>query len=84
MSNLHIHPLTPDRIPDFVTLFGPSGACYGCWCTAFLLRPKVRQAMSGDDRREAMLDRIQPSVDKLITHVEENTSWQDPTTEVKH
>jgi GNAT superfamily N-acetyltransferase len=58
MSDLHIHPLTPDRIPDFVTLFGPSGACYSCWCTAFRLRPKLRQTTSGDDRREMMLDRI--------------------------
>ena len=58
MSDLHIHPLTPDRIPDFITLFGPQGACYGCWCTAFLLRPKARQAMAGDERRDLMLDRI--------------------------
>lgn len=58
MSDLQIHPLTPDRIPDFVTLFGPDGACYGCWCTTFLLRPKVRQSMTGDERREIMLDRI--------------------------
>ena len=58
MADLQIHPLTPDRIPDFVTLFGPEGACYGCWCTSFLLRPKTRQAMSNDERREVMLDRI--------------------------
>jgi GNAT superfamily N-acetyltransferase len=58
MSDLQFHPLTPDRIPDFVTLFGPSGACYGCWCTAFLLRPKARQVMTGDERRDLMLDRI--------------------------
>src|SRR5512138_1302693 len=30
---LAIHPLTPDRWPDLVKLFGPSGACNGCWCT---------------------------------------------------
>lgn len=58
MSDLHIHALTPDRIPDFVTLFGPEGACYGCWCTSFLLRPKTRETMSNDERREVMLDRI--------------------------
>lgn len=58
MPHVQIHPLTPDRIPDFVTLFGPQGACYGCWCTAFLLRPKVRQAMTGDERREVMVDRV--------------------------
>lgn len=53
-----VTPLTPDRIPDFVALFGPSGACYGCWCTAFRLKPKLRQTLSPDERRDLMLDRI--------------------------
>jgi GNAT superfamily N-acetyltransferase len=26
-------PLTPERWADFTTLFGPRGACAGCWCT---------------------------------------------------
>ena len=26
------HPLTPDRWLDFEKLFGPRGACGGCWC----------------------------------------------------
>ena len=58
MSDLHIHPLTPDRIPDFLTLFGPSGACYGCWCQHFRLRPKERQALDGDAKRDLMVARI--------------------------
>jgi GNAT superfamily N-acetyltransferase len=29
---LTIHPLTPDRWPDAERLFGPRGACAGCWC----------------------------------------------------
>jgi GNAT superfamily N-acetyltransferase len=33
MPRLAIHPLTPDRWPDLVALFGPRGACAGCWCT---------------------------------------------------
>ena len=28
-------PLTPARWPDLVELFGPSGACWGCWCMFF-------------------------------------------------
>ena len=28
-----IEPLTPGRWKDFTTLFGPRGACAGCWCT---------------------------------------------------
>ncbi|MGL4239417.1 GNAT family N-acetyltransferase [Tabrizicola sp.] len=58
MSELRIHPLTPDLIPAFTTLFGPQGACAGCWCTGFRLRPKVRLAMTRDERRDAMLSRI--------------------------
>jgi GNAT superfamily N-acetyltransferase len=26
------HPLTPDRWADLERLFGPRGACAGCWC----------------------------------------------------
>jgi GNAT superfamily N-acetyltransferase len=29
---LEFEPLTPDRWPDVVKLFGPRGACAGCWC----------------------------------------------------
>jgi GNAT superfamily N-acetyltransferase len=29
---LAFHPLTPDRWPDLERLFGPNGACAGCWC----------------------------------------------------
>lgn len=58
MDDLRILPLTPDLIPAFTDLFGPQGACYGCWCTCFLLKPKVRQGLSVDQRRDHMLDRI--------------------------
>lgn len=29
---LRIRPVTPDRWGDVETLFGPRGACAGCWC----------------------------------------------------
>jgi GNAT superfamily N-acetyltransferase len=29
---LTFRPLTPDRWSDVVELFGPNGACGGCWC----------------------------------------------------
>ncbi len=29
---LEIEPATPDRWADVVALFGPRGACGGCWC----------------------------------------------------
>lgn len=30
--DLDIRPVTPDRWNDLVRLFGPKGACGGCWC----------------------------------------------------
>lgn len=27
-----VYPVTPDRWPDLEALFGPTGACAGCWC----------------------------------------------------
>ncbi|MGQ0742443.1 MAG: GNAT family N-acetyltransferase [Alphaproteobacteria bacterium] len=32
MSKLVIRPLTPDLWPKLEDLFGPTGACGGCWC----------------------------------------------------
>ena len=56
MSNsLVFHPLTPDLSKDFQAVMGPSGACYGCWCTLFRMRPKDRQASSATQRRDRML-----------------------------
>lgn len=31
-AKLEFHPLTADRWPDLVALFGPRGAYGGCWC----------------------------------------------------
>ncbi len=32
LAQLQFHPVTPDRWNDFEKLFGPNGACAGCWC----------------------------------------------------
>ncbi|PTX03846.1 GNAT family N-acetyltransferase [Pararhodobacter aggregans] len=55
---LILRPLTPEYRDDFLTVMGPSGACYGCWCTYFRLPPKTRAAMSGDQKRDLMLGKI--------------------------
>lgn len=31
-QSIQIHPVTPARWPDLEKLFGPRGACAGCWC----------------------------------------------------
>lgn len=58
METLQILPLTPDLAGAFQQLFGPSGACYGCWCTLFRMPPKARQAATADEKRDLMLARI--------------------------
>ena len=54
MTAISIHPLTEPLWPQLVTLFGPQGACYGCWCTHFRLDPSVRAAMDGNQKREVL------------------------------
>ncbi|WP_370206172.1 GNAT family N-acetyltransferase [Pararhodobacter marinus] len=51
-------PLTPEHSDAFEAVMGPNGACYGCWCTYFLLPPKERAAMSAGDKHDLMMARI--------------------------
>jgi GNAT superfamily N-acetyltransferase len=37
---LVVQPLTPERWPDVAALFGPRGACAGCWCMVWR-RPRA-------------------------------------------
>ncbi|MFB9951054.1 GNAT family N-acetyltransferase [Rhizobium puerariae] len=53
------YPLTPDRWEDFVTLFGPSGACYGCWCTYFRMPAADRKLLDGAAKKEFIRNRIE-------------------------
>lgn len=48
---LEVHPLTPDRWADFERLFGPKGACAGCWCTWWRLTQKEFVAGKGAKNR---------------------------------
>ncbi|WP_244491062.1 GNAT family N-acetyltransferase [Paramesorhizobium deserti] len=52
-------PLTPERWSDFADLFGPRGACYDCWCLHFRLPPKLRQSLSGPEKRDLMRRRVE-------------------------
>ncbi len=51
-ADLTIHPLTAERWPDLVELFGPNGACGGCWCMWWRLKRSqfVRQKGPGNKR----------------------------------
>ena len=45
-------PLTPDLWTDFERLFGPRGACGGCWCTFWKLRGKAYDENTGEPARK--------------------------------
>lgn len=49
-----ILPLTPERWKDFVRLFGPRGACGGCWCMTPRLTSSQYEKNKGDGNRRAM------------------------------
>jgi len=42
-----VHPLTLERWDDFATLFGPRGACGGCWCMEMKLTASENQRSKG-------------------------------------
>jgi GNAT superfamily N-acetyltransferase len=54
MSTLTFEPLTPDRWDDFETLFGPRGACGGCWCMFWLVSGGEYTRQTGQGNKLAM------------------------------
>ena len=50
MPAVAIAPLTPARWPDFVELFGPRGACAGCWCMFPRLRSSEWKSRGNSNR----------------------------------
>lgn len=47
-------PVTPDRWDDLECLFGPRGACGGCWCMWWRLTKREFDAGKGEGNRRAM------------------------------
>lgn len=56
---LAIHPLTPDRWPDLVALFGPRGATAGCWCMWWRLPHAQWTRQKGDGNKRALRTVVQ-------------------------
>ena len=55
MSRPVFHPLTPDRWADLERLFGPRGACAGCWCMWWRhATQKAWVAAKGEPNRRAL------------------------------
>lgn len=54
-----VKPLEPELWPAFEDLFGRHGACYGCWCTHFRLRPAVRRENDRQRNKDFIRARIE-------------------------
>ncbi len=52
--NLEIFPLDMTRWDDLETLFGKRGACGGCWCMAWRLKPSEFNRQKGEGNRLAL------------------------------
>ncbi|HVX30165.1 MAG TPA: hypothetical protein VHA53_06760, partial [Nitrolancea sp.] len=50
---LTFEPLTSERWNDLEALFGPRGACGGCWCMTWRLTRAEYERGKGDGNREA-------------------------------
>lgn len=53
-NRLRIEPLVPEHWQSFVDLFGPRGACGGCWCMTPRLTSREYTAKKGAPNRRAM------------------------------
>lgn len=49
-----VHPVTPERWPDFARLFGKRGACGGCWCMYWRQTRAEFEKFKGDGNRRRM------------------------------
>lgn len=49
-----LRPLTPERWPDLERLFGPRGACGGCWCMWWRLGRAEFERQKGEENRLAL------------------------------
>jgi GNAT superfamily N-acetyltransferase len=54
IAGLTFHPVTVARWPDLETLFGPRGACAGCWCMWWRQTRAQYEHSRGEANRQAM------------------------------
>jgi GNAT superfamily N-acetyltransferase len=54
LPSVECHPVTLERWPDLEALFGPRGACGGCWCMWWLLTRAQFVRQKGEENRRAL------------------------------
>ena len=63
VENWEFHPLTPVRWEDFEALFGPNGACAGCWCAWFLMTNREFKESGKEGHKELLRTLVQSGVE---------------------
>ncbi len=64
-------PLTGERWLDFERLFGPNGACGGCWCTWWRISRADYSRLSYDDKKNLTRTLVQSGkVPGLLAYIE--------------
>ena len=53
-AKFEFHPVTPERWSDLAALFGPRGACGGCWCMWWRLTRAEFKKGQGDGNKRAL------------------------------
>ena len=66
VENWEFYPLTPQRWDDFEVLFGPNGACAGCWCAWFLMTNREFTEAKKDGHKELMRTLVHSGVEPGI------------------
>jgi hypothetical protein len=54
LADLEFHPLTSGRWTDLEKLFGPRGACGGCWCMWWRLSRSQFMRQRGEENKKAL------------------------------
>ena len=60
--NLEFHPLTSERWEDLERLFGPRGACGGCWCMWWRLSRSQFMKQRGEANKQALKDIVDSGI----------------------
>ena len=71
-----IMPVTPARWPDLEALFGPRGACAGCWCMFMRLPTAEYRRGQGEGNRRALRALVQRKPPGLLAYEDgEPVGW---------
>jgi GNAT superfamily N-acetyltransferase len=68
--NFTFQPLTTKNWKDFELLFGPNGACAGCWCMTWRLHAVDFNMMRGEGNRKAMKALVKKSSPGILAYAE--------------